>query len=223
MSQQSYALKAERREKVGKGAARELRRNGYVPAVIYGDKKDPLAITLSRKEVTMQLHAGGFMTTLAMIEVDGEKHQVLAKDYQTDPVRDFVTHVDFLRIGKGTRVVVEIPVHFLNEEESPGLKRGGVINIVRHEVEVECPATAIPDAFEVDLTGLDIGDSIHISNITLPDGVTPTITDRDFTVATIAAPAALTAEEDAGETEGEAEGGAEAGVGEAEEEAGGEE
>ena len=199
MSQQSYELKAERREKAGKGAARELRRNGYVPAVIYGDKKDPLSITLSRKEVTMQLHAGGFMTTLATIEVDGEKHQVLAKDYQTDPIRDFVTHVDFLRIGKGTRVVVEIPVHFHNEEDSPGLKRGGVLNVVRHTIEVECPATAIPEAFDSDLAGLEIGDSIHISHITLPEGVVPTITDRDFTIATIAGAAAMKPEEEEGE------------------------
>lgn len=201
MSHQSYELKAERREKVGKGAARELRRNGLVPAVIYGDKKDPLPIALSRKEVTLRLHGGGFMTTLATIEIDGEKHQVLPKDYQADPVRDFITHIDFLRIGKGSRVVVEIPVHFLNEEECPGLKRGGVLNVVRHEVEVECPATAIPDSFEIDIAGLDIGDSIHISHVKLPDGVTPTITDRDFTIATIAGSSAMKSEE--GEAEDE--------------------
>ena len=208
MSHQSYELKAERREKVGKGAARELRRNGYVPAVIYGDKKDPLAISLSRKEVTLRLHAGGFMTTLATIDVAGEKHQVLPKDYQVDPVRDFITHVDFLRIGKGSRVVVEIPVHFVNEDDSPGLKRGGVLNIVRHEVEVECPATAIPDNFEIDLTGLDIGDSIHISHVTLPKDVTPTITDRDFTIATVASSSAMKPDSDG--DEGGAEDGGEA-------------
>ena len=212
MSHQSYELKAERRDRVGKGAARELRRNGNVPAVIYGDKKDPLPIALSRKEVTLRLHAGGFMTTLATIDVGGEKIQVLPKDYQADPVRDFITHVDFLRIGKGSRVVVEIPVHFMNEDDSPGLKRGGVLNIVRHEVEVDCPATAIPDAFEIDLTGLDIGDSIHISHVTLPEGVTPTITDRDFTIATIASSSAMKPDADEGEAEaGDAE---EAGEGE---------
>ncbi|MCG6857802.1 MAG: 50S ribosomal protein L25/general stress protein Ctc [Salaquimonas sp.] len=205
MSQQSYELKAERREKVGKGAAREFRRNGLVPAVIYGDKKDPLAIALSRKEVTLRLHGGGFMTTLATIDIGGEKHQVLPRDYQSDPVRDFVTHVDFLRIGKGSRVVVEIPVHFVNEDDSPGLKRGGVLNIVRHEIEVECPATAIPDAFEIDLDGLDIGDSVHISHVSLPDGVTPTITDRDFTIATIAGAAAMKPEEDEEGEEAETE------------------
>jgi large subunit ribosomal protein L25 len=176
-----------------------------VPAVIYGDKKDPLAIALSRKEVTLRLHGGGFMTTLATIDIGGEKHQVLPRDYQSDPVRDFVTHVDFLRIGKGSRVVVEIPVHFVNEDDSPGLKRGGVLNIVRHEIEVECPATAIPDAFEIDLDGLDIGDSVHISHVSLPDGVTPTITDRDFTIATIAGAAAMKPEEDEEGEEAETE------------------
>lgn len=201
MSQQSYELKAERREKVGKGAAREIRRAGNVPAVIYGDRKDPLPIALSRKEVTLRLHAGGFMTTLATIDVGGEKHQVLPKDYQVDPIRDFVTHVDFLRVGKDSRVVVDIPVHFANEEKSPGLKRGGVLNIVRHEVEVECPATAIPDNFEIDLSGLDIGDSIHISHVALPQGVKPTITDRDFTIATIASSSAMKPEGDEGEAE----------------------
>jgi large subunit ribosomal protein L25 len=195
MSHQGYELKAERRERVGKGAARELRRNGMIPAVIYGDKKDPVAIALPRKEVTLRIHGGGFMTTIATIDVGGEKHQVLPKDYQADPVRDFITHVDFLRIGKGSKVVVEIPVHFTDEEGSPGLKRGGVLNIVRHEVEVECPATAIPEAFEISLKGFDIGDSIHISNVTLPKDVHPTITDRDFTIATIAGSAAMKSDE----------------------------
>ena len=176
MSHQSYELKAERREKVGKGAARELRRNGLVPAVIYGDKKDPLPIALSRKEVTLRLHGGGFMTTLATIEVDGEKHQVLPKDYQADPVRDFITHVDFLRIGKGSRVVVEIPVHFLNEEDCPGLKRGGVLNVVRHRVAVHCPVDAIPEEIVADLTGMDINDSLHISAIPLPEGCKLSVT-----------------------------------------------
>lgn len=205
MSQKGYELKAEPREKVGKGAARELRRNGMVPAVIYGDKKDPLPIAISRKEVTLRLHDGGFMTTIATIDIGGQKHQVLPKDYQADPVRDFITHVDFLRIGKGTRVVVEIPVHFTDEENSPGLKRGGVLNVVRHEIEVECPATAIPDAFEISLSGLDIGDSIHISHVALPEGAKPTITDRDFTIATIAGSSAMKPEPAEGEEEEEVE------------------
>lgn len=206
MSHETYELKAQPRDRTGKGAARELRRNSMVPAVIYGDKKDPLAIALPQKELTMRLHAGGFLTTVATIEVDGKKHQVLPKDYQTDPVRDFIVHVDFLRISANSKVVVSVPVHFKNEGASPGLKRGGVLNIVRHEVEVECPATAIPDYIEVDLAGVNIGDSIHISHVTLPGNTKPTITDRDFTIATIAGSSAMKSEEnEANEEAGEAE------------------
>ncbi|UUP16348.1 50S ribosomal protein L25/general stress protein Ctc [Nitratireductor thuwali] len=212
MSHQSYELKAEARERVGKGSARAIRRNGMVPAVIYGEKEAPLTIALPYKDVTKKIHGGGFMTTIATIDVDGKKIQVLPKDYQLDPVRDFTMHIDFLRIGKNTIVTVNVPVHFTNEEASPGLKRGGVLNIVRHEVEFVCPATSIPEFIEVDLTGLDLGDSVHISAIKLPEGVEPTITDRDFTIATVAAPAGLKSE---GAEEEEAE--------EAEEEEGGEE
>jgi large subunit ribosomal protein L25 len=202
MSQETYELKAEARERVGKGSARELRRNGLIPAVIYGDKQAPIAIALNTNEVTKRIHAGGFMTTVATIEVDGKKHKVLPKDYQLDPVRDFTLHVDYLRVSGNTQVTVEIPVHFINEEKSPGLKVGGVLNIVRHEVEVHCPADAIPEFFNIDLSGKKIGDSIHISEVTLPKGVTPVI-DRDFTIATIIAPAG-------GIDESAAEGGAEA-------------
>ncbi len=202
---ETYELKAEARERVGKGSARELRRNGLIPAVIYGDKQPPMPIALPYKEVTLKIHAGGFMTTIATIDVDGKKVRVLPKDYQLDPVRDFTMHVDFLRISKDTKVVVEVPVHFENEEKSPGIRRGGVLNIVRHHVEVHCPANAIPDYFMADLTGLDINDGVHISNITLPEGVTPTITDRDFTIATIATPAALRSEEDEAEEVAETE------------------
>jgi len=206
MSQETYELKAEARERVGKGSARELRRNGKIPAVIYGDKQPPLSIALPYKDVHLKIHAGGFMTTIATIDVGGKKIQVLPKDYQLDPVRDFTMHVDFLRVSRDTIVTVNIPVHFLNEEASPGIKRGGVLNIVRHEIEFTCPATAIPDAIEVDLTGLDIGDSVHISAVKLPEGVTPTITDRDFTIATVAAPAVLRSEdEEAAEAAEEAE------------------
>ncbi len=218
----TYELKAEARERVGKGSARELRRNGKIPAVIYGDKQPPLSIALPYKDVTMKIHGGGFMTTIATIDVGGDKIRVLPKDYQLDPVRDFTMHVDFLRISKNTSVTVDVPVHFINEEESPGIKRGGVLNTVRHTVEVNCPAESIPDAFIADLTGLDLGDGIHISNITLPDGVEPTITDRDFTIATIAAPAGLKSEEDAAaEEEADAEAAEEATT--EEEEEGGEE
>ncbi|MBB3309212.1 large subunit ribosomal protein L25 [Rhizobium sp. BK196] len=202
MSHETYELKAEARERVGKGSARELRRNGFIPAVIYGDKQAPISIAINTNEVTKRIHAGGFMTTVATIDVDGKKYQVLPKDYQLDPVRDFTMHVDFLRVSGNTQVTVEIPVHFVNEEKSPGLKVGGVLNIVRHEVEVHCPANAIPEFFTVDLSGHKIGDSIHISEVTLPKGVTPVIADRDFTIATIIAPAAGVDETAA---EGEAE------------------
>jgi large subunit ribosomal protein L25 len=204
MSHESYELKAEARERVGKGSARELRRNGLIPAVIYGDKQAPISIALNTNEVTKRIHAGGFMTTIATIEVDGKKYKVLPKDYQLDPVRDFTMHVDFLRVSGNTQVTVEIPVHFINEEKSQGLKAGGVLNIVRHEIEVHCPADAIPEFFNVDLNGKKIGDSIHISDLTLPKGVTPTISDRDFTIATVIAPAGGVDETVAQEGEAEA-------------------
>ena len=205
MSHESYELKAEARDRVGKGSARALRRSGKIPAVIYGDGKPPQAISLPYKEVHLKLHAGGFMTTLATIDVDGEKIQVLPRDYQLDPVRDFTMHVDFLRIGKDSVVTVNIPVHFINEEKSPGIKRGGVLNIVRHEVEFLVPATAIPEHITVDLDGLDIGDSVHISAVALQEGMKPTITDRDFTIATVAAPASLRSEEEEAEEAEDAE------------------
>jgi len=198
---QEFVLEATVRDRVGKGAARALRRENKIPAVIYGDKQQPLPIALPYKDVFLKLHAGGFLTHVWTIKVDGKSIRVLPRDYQLEPVRDFLVHVDFLRIGRNSRVAVEVPVHFENEEESPGLKRGGVLNIVRHTVELECPADSIPESISFDLTGLEIGDSIHISATTLADGVEPTITDRDFTVATIAAPAVLTAAEEAGETE----------------------
>jgi len=184
-------LEAAVRERVGKGAAREARRQGRVPAVIYGDKKDPEPISLEYKTVNMQVQTGNFLNTLYMINVGGNKTRVIPRDIQFDPVRDFPMHVDFLRLSKGATITIEVTVNFINEEECPGLKSGGVLNVVRYAVEVTCPAESIPEGFDADLTGLELGDSIHISAITLPDGVVPTITDRDFTVATIAAPAGL--------------------------------
>jgi large subunit ribosomal protein L25 len=167
-----------------------------VPAVIYGDKKDPVSIVLPYKELSMKLHGGGFMNTIATIKVDGDEYRVLPKDYQLEPVRDFILHVDFLRVSKNTIVTVEIPVHFENEETCPGLKSGGVLNVVRFAVEVNCPADAIPDSFTIDLAPFELGDSINISSVTLPEGVEPTITDRDFTIATIASPAGLKSDEE---------------------------
>jgi len=202
----SYELKASARERVGKGSARALRREGLLPAVIYGDKKPPLSIAVPIKETTLTLHKGGFMTHIGTINVDGKKHQVIAKDYQLHPVRDDVMHVDFLRVGKDTTLTVEIPVHFLNEEICPGIKKGAVLNIVRHAVEVTVPADEIPEAFEIDLSKAQPGDTLNISDVKLPENVHPTITDRDFTIATIAAPAGMKSEDAAeGEDEGEGE------------------
>ena len=189
MSHATYELKAQTRERVGKGSSRELRRNGLIPAVIYGDKQAPISIALNTNEVTKRIHAGGFMTTVATIDIDGQKVSVLPKDYQLDPVRDFTMHVDFIRVSADSKVTVEVPVHFVNQDKCPAIKVGGVLNIVRHEVELHCPANAIPEFLTVDLAGHKIGDSLHISHVTLPAGCTPVISDRDFTIATLVAPA----------------------------------
>ena len=194
-------IAAQRRERAGKGPARAARRAGRVPGVIYGSKKDPTMVTLDPRELDRELHAGAFLATVYEIQVEKDKERVLPRDVQFDPVTDRPIHVDFLRVSAATSVTVQVPVNFLNEEESPGLKRGGLLNVVRHEIEMICRADAIPSAVEVDLTGLDIGDSIHISMISLPDGVAPTITDRDFTVATIAAPTVAQEAEEAEEGE----------------------
>jgi large subunit ribosomal protein L25 len=184
----SKALKATVRDRVGKGAARALRRDDKIPAVIYGEKKPPVSIALDQNQMTLLLHGGGFMTTVFEIEVDGKVERAIPRDFQVEPVKDFLTHIDFLRVGEHSEVAVEIPVHFVNQDAAPGIKRGGVLNIVRHEVELYVPADQIPEFLEADLTGLDINDSLHISAIKLPEGVRPVISDRDFTVATIAAP-----------------------------------
>ncbi|WP_180900917.1 50S ribosomal protein L25/general stress protein Ctc [Martelella soudanensis] len=209
MSNTNSVLTAEARERVGKGSARELRRNGMVPAVIYGDKQAPVSIAIARKEITKLIFDGGFMTTTFTVEVGKDKHMVLPKDYQLDPVRDFVMHVDFLRISEKSTVTVAVPVHFINDDKCPGIKKGGVLNIVRHEVEFHCPANAIPDSITVDLVSAQLGDSIHISAVDLPKNVTPVISDRDFTIATIATPAGLKSDEgdtpEAGEVEATAQ------------------
>lgn len=186
----SYQLTATVRDKVGKGAARAVRRQGLIPAVIYGGKEPPIAISLPYRELDLKVHAGGFMTTVAEIVVNGETIRTLPRDFQIDPVADRPLHVDFLRLVAGSTITVEVPVHFVNEAGSPGIRRGGVLNVVRHRVEVECPADAIPDHIVADLTGLDINDSLHISAISLPEGVKPTV-ERNFTVATVAAPAGV--------------------------------
>jgi large subunit ribosomal protein L25 len=206
MAQQTIELKATARPRAGKGAARQARREGKVPAVIYGDGKAPETIALDYNDLWKQVLKGHFTSTVFEVEVDGKKHLVIPRDLQVDPVKDLPIHVDFLRIGKEGRIRVEVPVRFINETLSPGLKRGGVLNIVRHDIEVTCPYDKIPAYFEIDLTGLEIGRSIHISSVTLPEGVEPTIKDRDFTVATIAG--AVKAEEEVAAAAAPAEGAA---------------
>ena len=181
-------IKAENRSKVGKGSARAARRNGLVPAVIYGNKQSALPISLNANQWRQLMHKPGIFSQLINIEVNSEKHFVLPRDIQQHPVSEDALHVDFLRVTKNATVAVGITVEFLNEDKCTGLKLGGVLNIVRPQVELNCPAISIPEKITVDLEGLNVGHTIHISSINLPEGCTPTITDRDFTVATIAAP-----------------------------------
>ena len=200
-------LKAWSRGRTGTGGARAIRREGRIPGIVYGGKDAPLNISLETKEVSKQIKTGHFQSTVYMLDMDGTKIRAIPRDVQVDPVRDFPIHVDFMRLAKDAVVDVDVPVHFLNDGASPGLKRGGVLNIVRHEIALRCPADSIPESIEIDLTGTEIGDSIHISAVKLPEGTTPTITDRDFTVATIAGRGAEeTAEEESvEEAEGEEE------------------
>ncbi len=187
----TLTLSAQLRDRAGKGASRALRREGRVPAVIYGDKKEPEAIHLEERALNKLLGTGHFMNSIVEVEIDGKTVVTLPKDVAFHPVSDRPLHVDFLRITKGATVEVSVPVVFTNEEASPGLKRGGVLNVVRHELELVCDATKIPDEIEIDVTGTEIGDSIHISAVKLPKGSSSAITDRDFTIATIVAPSAL--------------------------------
>jgi large subunit ribosomal protein L25 len=186
MAQQLSEIKASVRRGSGKGGARSIRRAGAVPGIVYGGGRDPEAITLDRRELGLLLQKGKFLSTVFELNLDGSKLQVIPRDVQVDPVKDMPLHVDLQRVTPTARIRVNVPVRFVNESLSPGLKRGGVLNIVRHEVEVSCPANAIPDHFEFNLEGLEIGRSVHISAITMPEDVRPTIVNRDFTVATIA-------------------------------------
>ncbi|MBB3692119.1 50S ribosomal protein L25/general stress protein Ctc [Sphingomonas sp. BK580] len=203
----TITLAAETRDRVGKGASRSLRREGRVPAVIYGQNQAPSAIHLEEKALVKALMTGHFMNSVIM--VDGQR--TLAKDVAFHPVTDRPTHVDFLRIAADATVTVAVPVVFADEEESPGLKKGGVLNVVRHELELVVDASNIPTEITVSVAGKDVGDTIHISEVTLPQGAHPAIEDRDFTVATLVAPSALKSEgaadeaEDAAATEGSGE------------------
>ena len=195
---------AEARAGAGKGPARALRRQGRVPAVIYGEKKEQQLISLETRQLKRALGDPHFHSSLCALELDGEEIRALPREVQVHPVTDEPLHADFVRVSRGSIVTVEIPVNFVNEDEAPGIKRGGVLNLVRREVELACPADAIPSEITVDLAGFDINDSIHISNAQLPQGVHPTITDRDFTIATISPPT-VAVEEVEGEAAPEAE------------------
>ena len=200
---ETLTLPAETRERAGKGASRALRREGRVPAVVYGGKEEPLSIHVEEKELRRQLGTGHFLNSIVEIEVGGKKVRTLPKDVAFHPVSERPLHADFLRVSKDHKVHVNVPVVFINELESPGLKRGAVLNIVRHELELICDADKIPDDIRIDVAGLDVGDSIHISSVTLPKGSVSAITDRDFTIATIVAPSGLKSE--AGDTSTEVE------------------
>ncbi|MCB2083437.1 MAG: 50S ribosomal protein L25/general stress protein Ctc [Sphingomonadaceae bacterium] len=187
----ALTLPAETRERAGKGASRALRREGRVPAVIYGGKEEPTTIHVEEKALVKLLMTGHFMNSLVNIELGKDSVRTLPKDVALHPVTDRPTHVDFLRLAKGAKIDVSVPVVFVNEEASPGLKKGGVLNVVRHELELVCDADKIPSEIAIDVTGKEVGDSIHISEIALPEGSESAITDRDFTIATLVAPSAL--------------------------------
>lgn len=197
MSTDAFEFDCAVRKRAGTGGSRAVRRDGWVPAVLYGGDKEPVNIKLRYNQVLKAYQTGRLIDVLSIINVEdtNEKQQVIGRDIQVDPVKDLPMHVDLMRVDSKTRLTVNVPMRFLNEEKCPGLKRGGVLNIVRHEVEVVASATNIPEALEADLLEADVGDSIHISAVSMPDGVTPTITDRDFTIATIAAPSGLRSSE----------------------------
>jgi large subunit ribosomal protein L25 len=180
-------IRAMTRPQAGKGAARAERRAGRVPGVIYGDNQPPLNISVDRADLRQRIYAGKFLTSLYDVELDGAKHRVIPRDFQVDPVRDVPIHVDFMRLGEGATIRVRIPVRIVNSEQSPGIKRGGTINIVTHTIDVRCPADAIPDAFEVDVAGLEINHSKHLSDIKLPPNVRPFM-HVDATLVTIVPP-----------------------------------
>lgn len=209
-----YALQASLREQAGKGSARAIRREGNIPAVIYGDKKEPITITLPLKEVSKEYHKGHMFTTLCDITIDGKSHQVLARDVQTHPVTDFIEHVDFLRVTDKTSLTVSVPVNFNNYDESPAAEGKGVLNVVRYDVDVVCKAVNIPEGLDVDMSKAEIGDTFKISDVQMPEGAKPYIDDRDFTLCTIAAPKRIVDEE---EEKAEGEEGAEGEAAEGEE------
>jgi large subunit ribosomal protein L25 len=201
----ALTLPAEARDRAGKGASRALRREGRIPAVIYGGKEEPTPIHVEERLLVRQLGTGHFMNSIVNVEIGGKTVRTLPKDLSLHPVTDRPIHVDFFRLAEGAKIEVAVPVVFVNEEASPGLKKGGVLNVVRHELELVCDNDKIPNEIEIDVTGRDVGDAIHISSVTLPEGSESAITDRDFTIATIVAPSALKrAEGEAGEGDADA-------------------
>ncbi len=198
----ALTLPAEARERAGKGASRALRREGRVPAVIYGGKEAPITIHVEQKELVKQLNTGHFMNSIVQIDLGGNTIRAIPKDVALHPVTDRPLHADFFRLAKGGKIDVSVPVVFINEEDSPGLKKGGVLNVVRHELELVCENDKIPGEIEIDVTGKEVGDSLHISEIKLPEGSESAITDRDFTIATLVAPSAMKKSDDE-EEEGE--------------------
>ncbi len=206
---ETIQMSATKRDRAGKGSARAARRSGLIPAVIYGGKAAPETININDNSFRKLMSQPGIMSHVIALDVEGKTTNVLPRDIQFHPVTDAPLHVDFLRITASSTVMVMVPVVFTNEDASPGLKGGGVLNIVRHEIEMSCSATSIPESLTVDLTGTEIGDSVHISAVSLPENTQPTITDRDFTIATIAAPTVeveveeTVEEETAGESEEE--------------------
>jgi large subunit ribosomal protein L25 len=188
-------LKVEARQGTGKGPSYQTRQKGFVPGVLYGGKNAPENLSVERHALERQVETGNFLTTLYMLDVGGKKQRVIPRAVQVDPITDRPVHVDFMRLEEGAKVKLAIPVRFKNHAESPGLKKGGVLNIIRHEVLMLCPADSIPDSIEADLAGLDIHGTIHISSITLPEGVKPLIRERDFTIASIVAPTSVIEEQ----------------------------
>ncbi|MEO0361409.1 MAG: 50S ribosomal protein L25/general stress protein Ctc [Pseudomonadota bacterium] len=197
-------IEATARAEAGKGAARQARRDGMVPAVIYGGGADPVSVNIKHNVLLKALKAGKFMSTLINVKVDGADNRVICRAVQKDVVKDLPIHADFLRLSERSRINLYIPVEFINEESCPGLKRGGVLAVVRNEVELKVTAGSIPEKLVADLEGVDIGDTITISSIELPKGTRPMITDRDFVIANISAPSGLRSAEDEAE-DGEAE------------------
>lgn len=198
-------IEAEARDRLGKGASRAARRSGFVPAVIYGDKKEPESVQIRQNTIQRLLNRGGFMSHTYELVVGKKKTTVLPRDLQLHPVSDIPMHIDFLRLGKGATVTMAVPVRVIGEENAPGLRRGGVINHTRHDIELNVPADAIPEAIDVDVSALDLGEAVKISDVTLPKGAEPTITDRDFTILAIVAPSGLKSASagDSGEADGE--------------------